>query len=295
MHFGKYLKPPDTSVFIYFIRTIVLVKRIRTDFLYYETAGEHLIMRDYKTDGIIIRVRDYHEADRIVTLFTRDCGKVQAIAKGCRRQKSRKRGLIQLFTYGHFALYKGRSLDTITQCEGKESFGALREDLDRMAYGAYMAELLDGFVNAGEPHEDLFYLTLVCFHLLTVEDPELVTRAFETRTMGLLGYRPHLEDCVQCGQRLEGPQVAFSSMLGGSLCGFCANCDPAAVACNMGTLNMLKQLAEWDIRKLRVLRMNDETKREIGEILGTYIGHRLEKKIKSADFLKSLTSVQNIG
>ncbi|MHB9093206.1 MAG: DNA repair protein RecO, partial [Eubacteriales bacterium] len=166
------------------------------------------MMRDYKTEGIIIRVRDYNEADRIVTLFTRDYGKVQAIAKGCRKQKSRKRGVIQLFTYGEFALYRGRNLDTITQCEGKQSFGALREDLDRMAYGAYLAELLDGFLPSGEPHGEVFFLTLVCLHLLEVEDPELVTRAFETRIMDLLGYRPHLDGCVHCGRMLEGPKVA---------------------------------------------------------------------------------------
>lgn len=252
-------------------------------------------MRDYKTEGIIIRVRDYKEADRIITVFTRDYGKVQAIAKGCRKQKSRKRGIIQLFTYGDFAFYRGRTLDTVTQCEGKESFGVLREDLDRMAYGAYLAELLDGLVPSGEPHEDVFCLTLVCLHLLTVEDPELVTRAFEIRLMSLLGYRPHLESCVACGAMLEGPKVAFSSGMGGGLCELCSHHDMDAVPCTMGTLSMLRQLSAWDLRRLKVLRPNTDVRREMGEILKAYIGYRLEKKIRSAEFLQSLASVQNIG
>lgn len=252
-------------------------------------------MRDYKTEGIIIRVRDYNEADRIITVFTREHGKVQAIAKGCRKQKSRKRGIIQLFTYGDFVFYRGRTLDTVIQCEGKESFGVLREDLDRMAYGAYLAELLDGFITSGETHEDVFYLTLVCFHLLTVEDPELVTRAFEIRLMNLLGYRPHLESCVACGAALEGLKVAFSSGMGGGLCESCSHHDMDAVACTMGTLNMLKQLSTWDLKRLKVLKPGTDVRREIGEILKAYIGHRLEKKIKSAEFLQSLVSVQNIG
>lgn len=248
-------------------------------------------MKDYKTEGIIIRVRDYNEADRMVTIFTRDLGKVQAIAKGCRKQKSRKRGTIQLFTYADFVLYRGRNLDTITQCEGKESFGALREDLDRMAYGAYITELLDGFVTAGEPHKDVFYLTLVCLHLLTVEEPELVTRVFETRIMNLLGYRPNLDDCVNCGSALTGSRVAFSSRMGGSLCKICAHKDLEAISCTMGTLNMLKQLSIWDLKRLRVLKVSGDIKKEIGQIMKLYIGQRVEKKIKSASFLQSLETV----
>lgn len=253
------------------------------------------MMKDYKAEGIVIRVRDYNEADRLVTLFTRNYGKVQAIAKGCRKQKSRKRGIIQLFTYGDFVLYRGRSLDTITQCEGKESFSHLREDLDRMAYGAYMAELLDGFVTCGEPHEELFYLTLVCFHLLALEDPELVARAFETRVIDLLGYRPHLENCVNCGNVLRGPKAVFSSGMGGVLCELCAHRAGDSIVCSLGTLNMLRRLSSWDLKRLRVLKITGEVKREIGEIMKTYISQRLDKKIKSAEFLQSLASVQTTG
>jgi len=251
-------------------------------------------MKDYKTEGIIIRVRDYGEADRIITLFTREHGKIQAIVKGCRKQKSKKRGAIQLFTYGDFVIYSGRSLDTVTQCQAKETFGPIRVDLDRMAYAIYLVELLDGFVNSGDPNEDLFFLSLVCLHLLTVDDPELVIRAFETRLMGVLGYRPHLSDCVVCGTELMGGRIFFSPRLGGGLCEQCISHDSESLSCKLGTLNMLKQLAVWDIKRIRVLKLSGETKREIGEIMKSYISQRLDKKIKSADFLQSLTSVQNI-
>lgn len=252
-------------------------------------------MKDYKTEGIIIRVRDYNEADRIVTLLTGDYGKVQAIAKGCRKPKSRKRGIIQQFTYGEFILYRGKSLDTITQCEARESFGILRENLDRMAHGAYITELLDGFSTSGEHHNELFYLTLMTLHLLSLDDPVLVTRAFEIRLMNLLGYKPHLETCVHCGERLKGPIISFSSRLGGGLCQMCSRCDSESMACSMGTVNMLKQLSTWDIKRLRVLKMSPDIRRETGEIMKKYISQRLDRKIKSADFLQSLESMQNIG
>ncbi|WP_418790678.1 DNA repair protein RecO [Phosphitispora sp. TUW77] len=252
-------------------------------------------MKHYKTEGIIIRVSDYNEADRIVTILTSGYGKVQAIAKGCRKPKSRKRGLIQLFTHGEFALYKGRNLETITQCEGKQSFPGIRGDLDRMAYAVYMAEVLDGFAVSGEDQSELFYLALVCLHLLSVEDPELVIRAFEVRIMKLLGYMPHLDDCVYCGNPLTGLQAAFSSHMGGGLCKTCSTSDPEAAVCTLGTMNMLKQLSRWDLKRLRVLKMTPKMKREIGEIMQQYISQRLEKRIRSADFIQSLASVQNNG
>lgn len=252
-------------------------------------------MKDYRSEGLIIRVRDYNESDRIVTIFTREYGKVQAIAKGCRKQKSRSRGIIQLFTYADFALYKGRNLDTITQCEAKESFTDIRNDLERLAYASYICELLDGFVTSGEKHDDLFYLALICLHLLTVEEPQLLTWAFELKLMDVLGYRPHLENCVLCGNSLTGNRVAFSSAHGGAICKECAVGSCEYVECSVGTVKMLEQLSKRDLTKLKVLKVTPEAKKEINQIMKSYIGQRLDKKLKSAEFLDSLTTIQNIG
>lgn len=245
-------------------------------------------MKDYKTQGIIIRVRDYQEADRIITIFSRDHGKIQAIAKGCRKQKSQKRGIIQLFTHADFALYKGRNMDTVVQCEARDSFGDIRDNLDNMAYASYIAELLDGFVNTGEKQEALFYLTLVVFHLLSVEDPHLLTRAFELRLMNLLGYQPHLESCVLCGQPLHGTKVVFSGSQGGCICNACAGSGSRGIECSIGTLRMLEQLSTRDMRKLGVLKMTKEIKKEIDFIMKTYIEQRLDRKLKSAEFLEAV-------
>jgi DNA repair protein RecO (recombination protein O) len=269
--------------------------RIREWMINFESGRSSAIMRDYKAEGIIIRVRDYNEADRLVTIFTREHGKIQAIAKGCRKPKSRKRGLMQLFTHANFVLYRGRTLDTITQCEGIDSFGSLREDLDRMANAAYIAELLDGFVNSAEPHQELYFLSLVCLNLLTAEDPALVTRVFEMRSMSLLGYRPQLDSCVYCGVVIIRKRIVFSPLMGGVLCEKCTHHDYSNISCSMGTVNMLKQLMNWDLRRIRVLKMSPETKKEIGVILNSYISQRLDKKIKSAEFLLSLESMKHNG
>lgn len=252
-------------------------------------------MKLYKTDAIIIRTRDYGEADRLVTLFTRERGKVQAIAKGTRKPKSRKRGVIQLLTYGGFMLNEGRNLDTIAQCEAISSFHELRQDLDRLAYATYMVELADGFLMANAPDEEFFALLLTTLHLLTHMDPEVLTRAYELRLLAGAGFRPELESCVGCQRSGWSGQLRFSPAAGGVLCAQCAVNDPAAVPVNAGDMNVLKQLLQFDLRRLQVLKVSPAARKLLARIMRAYIGCRLEKRVKSLDFLHSLAATQQFG
>jgi DNA repair protein RecO (recombination protein O) len=249
-------------------------------------------MKLYKTDAIIIRTRDYREADRLVTLFTRERGKVHAVAKGTRKLKSRKRGAIQLLTYGGFMLHEGRTLDTITQCEIINSFQDLRNDLDRLVYATYMAELTDGFLMDNEPDEEFFLLLVTALHLLSCLDPEVLTRAFELRLLANAGFRPELENCVACHRPRPAGQVRFSPALGGVLCPDCAAPDTGAVAVNPGDINVLKQLLQIDLRRLQVLKVSPPAKKLLARLMRAYIHCRLEKRVKSLDFLHSLTGTQ---
>lgn len=252
-------------------------------------------MKLYKTDAVIIRNRDYREADRLVTLFTRERGKVNAIAKGTRKLKSRKRGAIQLLTYGRFMLHEGRTLDTIAQCDIINSFQELRGDLDRLAYATYIAELTDGFVMDNEPNEELFLLLVTSMHLLGYLDPEILVRAYELRLLANAGFRPELENCVVCYRPRSEGQQRFSPALGGVLCPQCAAPDIGAVTVSPGDLNVLKQLLQIDLRRLNVLKISPASKKLLAGIMRAYINCRLEKRVKSLDFLHSLAETQQFG
>src|SRR5215472_14024187 len=90
--------------------------------------------RTYRTEAIVLRRKDIGEADRILTLFTPQLGKVRAVAKGIRKPRSRKAGHLELFTCTRLLLAVGRDLDIITQAEGLEPYRPLRDDLLRGAY-----------------------------------------------------------------------------------------------------------------------------------------------------------------
>lgn len=241
----------------------------------------------YKAEAIVLRTRNLGEADRIVTLYTRERGKVEGVARGSRRAKSRLVGATQLFTYGRYLMFSGRSLDTVSQGEILQSFAGLREDLVKLAHASYIAELLDVSVEPGEPSEDLFALLLDAFR--TVDqgvNPALVSRWFEARLMDLLGYRPQLCACVSCGGGAD--EARFSVREGGLLCPRCAGKDPAAMAVERSTVEWMKRLLTTDADRLRIIRLSERDATALEAVGHAYIQFRLPRPLKTLGFLASI-------
>lgn len=246
-------------------------------------------MGPYQVEAVVMRSRSYGEADAILTLYSREKGKIHAIAKGVRKPKSRKRAGVQLLNHGKFLLYEGKSLDTVNQCEAIAAFAFLQDDLVKMAYANYLAELLEAFTVEGEGNDPLFFLFLTTLHLLADHDPELLVRSFELRFLSILGYRPVLEVCASCGEQLTA-EVRFSSELGGVLCSSCFGKDQYAVRCSRGTVEIMKNLIKQDLRRLKILKVNKESKEELAKILRWYILARSEKNLKTLSFLDLVES-----
>jgi DNA repair protein RecO (recombination protein O) len=243
----------------------------------------------YKAEAIVLRSRKLNEADNLITLFSREHGKLCVVAKGVRKPTSRKRGGVQLFTHGNFLLYTGKTLDYITQCESKNSFAKLVRELELFAHASYLAEIVDGLIVEKQPQEEVYLLLLTCLHLLEHHNPELLTRAFELRLVNLLGYRPQLTECVHCAQPLPAKQFKFSAALGGVLCPACWGEDFFASKCSPATLGALLQLQRMDLRRLGVLKLNPEIRQEMAKLLRLFLNYRLERKLKALDFLELIS------
>lgn len=248
-------------------------------------------MAIYNAEAIVIRVRDFDEADKIAVLLTREEGKVQAVARGARRPRSRYAAALQLFTHVKAALFHGRSMDTLSQVEITESFRHLREDLVRMAYGAYVCELMDEMVKEKQRSDSTFLLLLTTLHLLNAPDmePEPILRSYELKLLSILGFRPNLEDCTSCGRELgAAPQVRFSPALGGTLCPTCSSEGEAVHRLSRGTLEVMKRLLDGDIRRAHVIKIAGDMAQEFDRALTAYINLRTERKLKSKEFLDTL-------
>ena len=116
--------------------------------------------RLYRAEAIVLRRMNLGEADRLLTLYTPEWGKIRVLAKGVRKPTSRKAGHLELFTHSRLLIAKGRSLDIVTQAETITPFLLLRKDLIRTSYAYYVAELVDRFLEEGEESPALFRLLL---------------------------------------------------------------------------------------------------------------------------------------
>lgn len=253
----------------------------------------------YHADALVIRSRQFGESDSLLTLFSREVGKIHAVAKGVRKPKSRQRAGAQLFTYGEYLIHKGRNLHTINQASPKESFPHLWKDLDMSMAAAASAELLDLATILGQPHPELFTLTFSAFFLLAEEEPALVQCAYALKLMSYLGYRPLFRECTECGQRVQGERILFSSELGGVVCGQCqsqSNSPIRGQRISGGSLGMMGQLLQGELSKLNRIRWNQWMKKEIIDTIQEYCETTLDKRLKSWRMGNRLVNVgQNPG
>lgn len=248
-----------------------------------------------KTQGIVMKHINLGEADKIITLFTDKLGKVQVVAHGARKPRSKLMSSAQVFCYGEYVLYKGKSLYTIDQSEIIESFQGLTEDLYALTYVSYMIELVDVLTMNDEENVELFGLLLKSMYLMEDDtiDKELLTRIFELKSMAISGYMPELSMCGSCGSGNIKDNV-FSVRLGGLLCPNCRNKDVYGVKLDASTLSVMKYFLKNSIEKIRTVKAAQQNKNELKKLLKSYIGFYLEKEFKSLDFLNDIKNVDNL-
>jgi DNA repair protein RecO (recombination protein O) len=245
-------------------------------------------MKLYKADAVVLKSIECGNGDRLLVLFSREHGKIKVMAHGVAKPSSRKRGFVQLFTYTRFLLHRGRELDSVSQCEGIEMFSYIRDNLEQISYASYLAEMVEALLPEGEQNEQLFLLLLETLRLMKEGEAEILTRSFEIKAAGLMGYRPVLEECAQCGGALAG-RLLFSPKTGGLLCELCGDADPRALVCSRGMAETLKVLSSWTPNRLSQLKISAADRVQIKILLYDYLKYHLEKDLKSASFLNRFT------
>lgn len=245
--------------------------------------------RTYRTEGIVLRRSDFGEADRLLTLFSREYGKIRAIAKGARKPQSRKTGHVELFMRTRFLIAEGRTLDIVTQAEMVEGYNQLRDDLVRTTYASYAVELLDRFTADEDRNPQMYDLLSDMLRWLARTNNLLVAaRYYELHLLSLLGYRPQLFQCVSCGEGIEERDQFFSAELGGLLCPNCRQADLNAVEISAAAVKVLRFLQTRQWAAVQSLHLRRELHSELEAVMYSYLTYILERNLKSADFLQRL-------
>lgn len=178
--------------------------------------------RTYKTDAVVLRSLRFSEADRILHLYTRERGRIGAIAKGVRKTKSRFGARLEPLSHVELMLHEGSGeLQTVTGVQLLASHRAAREDPYRLAVGLIGAEAMLKLFGEPEPNARAFEaLTRFLDLLETVPRgprPALdaLSLSFQLKLLWLSGYLPHVRACVECG---AADVTAFSARAGGAVC-----------------------------------------------------------------------------
>ncbi len=245
--------------------------------------------RNYQTEALIIKKTKLGEADRILTLYTPHLGKIQGVAKGVRRPRSKLSGHLELLTHSQVSLARGRNLDTITGSQTINSFLKLKSDLDFTAQALYTTELVNQFTADHIENYPLFELLLKTLEMLCQgESNELILRYFELNLLERVGYRPQLLLCVSCRLPLKPITNSFCPSAGGILCPSCTQSQPLTYPVSVNGLKVLRLLQDGDYSTAGRLRMNQELSRELERIMRNYLSYLLEREIKSAAWLDTL-------
>ncbi len=245
--------------------------------------------RVYSTPAIVLRQRKLGDADKILTLYTARFGKLDAVAKGVRRARSRMAGHVEPLTQATVQLAKGKNLDIVTQVETIESFQAIRDDLDRLSRGLYAAELLDKFTEPREEHFDLYRLLLETLRrIATRPDFDTPVRFYEMGLLDTLGYRPELEVCVKCRRPLAAVTNSWSAALGGIVCPSCRNEELVARPLSPNGVKLLRLLLHGRFSDVARVNVAPELAAELERAMLEYVRWVLERDVRSAAFIDTV-------
>jgi DNA repair protein RecO (recombination protein O) len=223
-------------------------------------------------------------------LYTREQGKLRAVAKGVRRIRSRKAGHLEPFTRVTLQLARGRDLPIVTQAETVDALLPLHDDLQRLGQAAYIVELLDRFTWE-DPTESLPVYRLLTDTLARIsieEDPWLAVHFYEVHLLGLLGYRPMLFECAHCKETVQAVDQYISPLAGGVLCPRCGGNQPGAWKISMDALKFLRHFQRSEYPAARRARVETSTRAEVETILQRYITYLLERELNSPRLIKQL-------
>ena len=239
--------------------------------------------------GIVLRVTDYNDRDALLTLLTRQHGKLTVKARGLRRKNSPLIAPCQLLAYGEFTVFEYRGQYTVNEAHSIELFTALRRDLTKLSLGTYFAQVAEVLSQEDYPSPELQSLLLNClFALSNLSLPEKQIKAvFELRASCLSGYTPDLFGCHICGNKKP---ERFDLSAGQLECRNCRSGDSNGIRMpvTVSVLEAMRYICLCDPKRLFSFRLSPETLDKLSALTEAFLTTQLERGFSTLDFYKSL-------
>ena len=246
-------------------------------------------MPSEKASALVLRTVDFSETSLVVSLFTREFGKIGALAKGARRLKNPFESALDVLTHCRIVfLHKSsEALDLVTEAKLLRRFRPTGRNLAGLYAGYYVAELLGDLTDDNDPHPELF--DLADETLAALAAGEVVHRRlarFELGALRFLGHSPALDQCAECGTKIDmAGRVAFGGIHGGALCRECRQGKSNVVSVSAGVLRTMAQLADLEAQAWRRMEIDARMLGELRGVLNHYIANLLGRKPRMYDYL----------
>lgn len=243
-----------------------------------------------KTQGLILRETNYKEADKILTVLTRDMGKRTVKARGCRRKGSRLTASAQLLVYSEMTLFEYRDYFTLNEADCLEQFRGIRGDLELLALASYFAEVTEAVAEEGTSQPELLSLILNSMYALDKLglDQKLVKAAFELRLACLAGYEPLLDSCAVCGEpEPDSPQFEIAE--GVLRCSACGENGTGSVPLTGSVVSAMRYIVGAGSKRLFSFSLDPEPLVLLGETAERFLLTQLDRPFGTLDFYRELT------
>jgi DNA repair protein RecO (recombination protein O) len=239
-----------------------------------------------KTHALVIRLVDWSESSRVVTLFTRDFGKIGVIAKGAKRLRSAFEAGLDLLSECRIVFLRKSSsgLDILTESQLISRFSPAAGSLSSLYGGYYVAELLTGLTEEYDPHPALYDVCVETLARLSSDaDPRLALARFELVLLRELGQLPEFDACLVCDRPLtESMNFSYWVGQGGLICAACRKPEYAHKPIQLGTINLLKQLAATE---LAPCDPTPDQLRQLRQMTVSAVCHSLERRPATLRYL----------
>lgn len=240
-----------------------------------------------KVEGVVLKTRDYGETNKIVTLFTKEFGKIGLMARGARKPKSRMASVTQPFVIGQYLIQRSTQLGTMQQGEIVESLRKIREDIEKTAYAAYLAELLDKLIEERHPNSFLFQEFVSSLKRIGEGDnPNIIRIFFELKLYTIAGFAPEVHHCVSCGSNTQ--LNYFSIPEGGLLCNQCSGNDTHSYSLLPSLVRILQMGEAVSIDRVGQMNVKPENQKLLIHIMDEYYDRFGGYALKSRKFLQQM-------
>ncbi|MGE4284784.1 MAG: DNA repair protein RecO [Clostridia bacterium] len=249
-----------------------------------------------RTQALVIKETNVGEADKIITLFTKNAGKIQASAPGSRRPKSRLIAASQFLCYSDFVLYKGKDLYRVSQAELVDSFYNIRSSIESLSYATYFVELASEVIEESHGGNQLLKLLLNTLHKLSVSDmsPSLLKIVYELRLMSIVGYAPNLVSCTSCGA-LED-RMFFNSTIGGLVCPKCVIGlkNRSSFTLSESALYAMRYILYSEMKKIFSFELSEKIQEELDSITKDFLVTHIDKEFKTLRYLENVVNTSKM-